>query len=200
MDRIARVISYIEGLHDFRVLPPEAPPTHIGAVLVDAALQAGLNYDNVVKPRVEAVEAIVGARTAKGFLELLAARGAESVLSWSPGRKPRLVVALTELLVTEGVDTVDDLRAWLQNSANISKLSSLHGVGPKTVDYLKSLAGLPSVAIDVHLERFLHAAGVSPADYHDGRSLIEGAADRMGIDRTALDYSIWYYMAHPSGV
>lgn len=199
MNHVDRVVSYLQTLEDFRVLPPAEPYSHIGAAIVDAVLQAGLNYDNVVRQRVDAVAAIGSARTTKGFLQLLEAQGVETVLSWRPGRKPRLVVSLAELLDREGVNTVLDLHAWLQRPENLPKLTALHGVGPKTVDYLKDLVGLPAVAIDVHLSRLLLAAGVPATDYHDARAIIEGAFDRMGVNRSALDYSIWRFMADARG-
>ena len=199
MSYIERLVSYLRALQDFKVLPAPEPYSHIGAAIVDAVLQAGLHYDNVVKPRVNTVAAIESARTASGFLRLLQAQGVEALLSWRPGRKPRLVISLTELLVGEGVETVSDLRVWLQEHESVLKLTALHGVGPKTVDYLKGLVGLPSVAMDSHLFRLLHAAGVPSTDYHEARTVIEGAADSMGIDRSALDYSIWRFMANGRG-
>ena len=194
MNHVERVVSYLRSLEGFRVLPRSEPYSHIGAAIVDAVLQAGINYDNVVRKRVDAVAAIESARTTKGFCQLLEAQGAETLLSWRPGRKPRLVGSLAELFDREGVNTVLDLRAWLQTPENLPKLTALHGVGPKTVDYLKGLVGLPAVAIDTKLSQLLRAAGVPPADYHEARAIIEEAADQMGVDRNALDYSIWRFM------
>lgn len=200
MDHIDRLVTHLKGLKGFEVLPPFEPYTHIGAAIVDGVLQAGLNYETVVRQRVDAVAAIESARTTTGFLALLTTRGADAVLSWRPGRKPRLVVALAELLKHERVETVPELRIWLQHPDSPQKLTGLHGVGPKTVDYLKGLVGLPAVAIDIHLSRLLLAAGVPPTTYHSARAIIEGAADRMGIDRGALDNSIWQFMARGGAV
>jgi hypothetical protein len=200
MDHIDRVVAHLKGLRGFEVLPPFEPYTHFGAVIVDGVLQAGLNYDTVVRKRVDAVAAIESACTTKGFLALLRSRGAEAVLSWQPGRKPRLVVALAELLEREHVETVSDFRSWLQRPDSPQKLTALHGVGPKTVDYLKGLVGLPAVAIDIHLSRLLLAAGVPSTSYHSARAILEGAADKMGVDRGALDNSIWQFMARGGAV
>jgi hypothetical protein len=49
----------------------------------------------------------------------------------------------------------------------------------------------------IHLLTVL-AAGVPAGSYHDARTIFE-AADRMAINRSALDYSIWRFMAGARG-
>jgi hypothetical protein len=106
----------------FQVLPVE-PYTHIGAVIVDAVQQAGLNYDNVVRKRVGAV-APPGAPSDSSSCWRPRAPGG---LSWSPGRKPRLVVGLAEYR-SRGRHRLRPTRpAW--RPENLPKLTALHGVG-----------------------------------------------------------------------
>jgi endonuclease III len=196
MDDIDRVIAHLKELGVVPPLASSEPYNHMGAVIVDAVLQAGLNYKNVVEKRVTAVAAIEAARTTEGFAQLLASRGVETLLSgWRPGRKTRLVQSLTDLLIREDVNTVAEFMDWLQRPDNLSKLSALHGIGPKTVDYLKDLVGIPSVAVDKHLDTFLTNAGIARRSYLEARTLIEGVADRMGVDRSALDHSVWKFMS-----
>jgi 3-methyladenine DNA glycosylase/8-oxoguanine DNA glycosylase len=206
MDVIARVVDYLKSIG--LEIEAQEPYTHVGAVIVDSALQAGVNYQYVVKPRVVAVAAIEAARATSGFVQILAKQSPEELLSWRSSRKTDLIRMLTQLLVAEGVETTTDLAGWLNHPDTGTKLMKLRGVGPKTVDYMKSLVGCPSVAIDVHLKRFLERAGVPQATYQDARTVLEHAADRMGVSRSALDYSIWKYMStqkspnralHPTG-
>ena len=51
-----------------------------------------------------------------------------------------------------------DLRDWLTRSDSVAKLRGINGVGPKTIDYFKILAGLPAVEVDRRLEKFLNMA------------------------------------------
>lgn len=70
------------------------------------------------------------------------------------------VVSVTQFFIKEGVEAQDDLRAWLSEDTNISKLQTLRGIGPKTADYFKILAGISTTAMDRHLFAFLAEAGL----------------------------------------
>jgi hypothetical protein len=196
MDEVDRLIKYLQSLPNFRKLDPSPPVDHVGAIITDAVLQAGMNYERVVRKRVDAVKAIEAAATTRGFLAELRRRGPANVLAWQGGRKPQCALSLAELLHREGVDSVDDLRSWLQRAGSFSKLRTIAGIGPKTVDYLKILVGLPAVAVDVHLSKLLAAADVPLGSYETQRSILEGAADRLGMNRSAFDYSVWKVMAN----
>lgn len=199
-DSVDRFVVYLKALRDFQMLPPAAAYDHMGAVIVDAVLQAGMNYQRVVEPRVKAIRADhPEARTATGFLELLRRVGPEQLLSWRNKRKMTLVLRMTELLAQDHVDTVDDLKLWLSHPENLKRLRDLSGVGDKTVDYIQALVGIPAVAIDVHLSRLLAQAGIRATGYGSARAIIEQAADRMGVNRTVLDYSLWKFMSERRG-
>jgi hypothetical protein len=62
------------------------------------------------------------------------------------------------------------------------------------VNYLKQLAGLPVVAIDIRLRRFLELAGLGKLTDERAQDIIDRTADLMGWDRAHLDHSIWRYM------
>jgi endonuclease III len=57
------------------------------------------------------------------------------------------------------------------------------------------LCGIQSVAVDVHMNRFVVLAGITPGSYAKVKSVVQGAAELMGVAYTTLDYSIWRFMA-----
>jgi hypothetical protein len=67
------------------------------------------------------------------------------------------------------------------------------------VYYLRILVGIPAVAVDVHVMRFLRFAGIKAVSYQEACRLVSAAADRMGIDRAVLDDSIWKFMNERRG-
>jgi hypothetical protein len=194
VDAVGVIAAYIQTLPDFSIERLPEPSNHIGATITDAVLQAGINFDAVVRPRIAEVRRHPEARTTSGFLGLLRDRGVEAVLRWKRSRKTETVLDVLQLLKTEGVDTAEALEAWLEESQNGSKLREVKGVGPKTLEYLKILVGIPTVAPDRHLLEFLRRAGVV-ADFKEARSLLVSVSKRSQIDPAQLDYSIWKYMS-----
>lgn len=197
---VGLVVSHVKRTPNFRILSDLGDPySHMGALLADAVLQSGINYPNVVEPRMAAIlHRYPDQKTTSGFLDILTAEGAPATLSWSPGRKPETLLKLVQLMASELVETVDDLRCWLQDPQNLDKLLAVSGVGPKTVDYIKGLAGIPTIAVDVHLKRFLAEAGVNAAtyeNYKEAKKVLEETADCLKVDRALLDHSIWKYMS-----
>ena len=63
MNQAQQLAHYIASLLDFEIIEdPAAGGDHVGAVLVEAALQGGIRYETVVRPRVEALLAPTPAR------------------------------------------------------------------------------------------------------------------------------------------
>jgi hypothetical protein len=205
VNQAQQLAHYIASLLDFEIIEdPAAGGDHMGAVLAEAALQGGIRYETVVRPRVEALlAAYPGAKTTSEFQRILMIEGAAALLKWRPDRKIETLVDLTRFFVAEGVETVDELRDWLLAAENIPRLRGIKGIGPKTADYLKSLAGISTSMVDVHIYRFLALAGVEVKGYDDAQEVIRATAvllnTRAGssrsIDERTLDYSIWTYMA-----
>lgn len=170
---------------------------HVGAVITDAVLQAGMRY-KTVKQRVDGlIKQWPDANTLAGFRRRIQSEGLSGVLDWR-GKKLYTIAALTERLSSEVVDghtldTVADLRAWLTDPKNPPSLRSIKGVGAKTENYLLSVSGLSAVAIDVHLRSFAREAGVRERRYLELRRLYEATAQCMGIDAGALDHAVWEY-------
>ena len=178
------------------------PYNHMGATITDAVLQAGLRYKTVVLPKVKHVmEAFPEAATTSGFLAVLRERGGEAVVHWTHPEKLDRMKAVAELFIADGVETEGDLRLWLcgdgaECRANVSKVTAVRGIGPKTIDYFKILCGEENTAaVDVHLMRFLELAGAHVSDYEQAREVIAGAAAELGVSAARLDHSIWTYMS-----
>jgi 3-methyladenine DNA glycosylase/8-oxoguanine DNA glycosylase len=193
--RALQLVEHVRSLPDMSFAAGDAHThEHIGATITEAVLQAGLSYETVVRPRVERLRASYPeARTTSQFRDLLQRIQLDQFLRFS-GSKPKLIEALTELLLQHGVETEVALRDWIQDPEHQVALKEIHGIGDKTVDYLKMLCGLSTAAIDVHLQRFLREAGVHVAGYADAQRVVHEAADVMGVDRGAFDRGIWKYM------
>ena len=177
------------------------PLHHVGAILADAALQAGLNYRTVVKVRIDRiVRDFPEAATLSGMFEAVASIGVAEFLRWHHHTKVSRFVYLAELLRNESVDDFHQLRTWLQNPTCREKLRAIHGVGPKTVDYLCGLVGLDFIAVDRHIRSFASDAGVTEGDYDFLQIVISYAADLLGVSRRHFDASIWTYVStHKAG-
>lgn len=168
------------------------PWEHVGAIVTDSILQAGMNYVSVVYPRVLRVRSHVAAQTTSGFLCTIREVGVERFLSWR-GRRPQWVTALAEFLLCEGLETSSDLRCWAGDRANKARLLALDGIGQKTVDYFARLCGQDGVAVDRHIRRFVRRSGVHRHSYEDVRQVVEWAADLLEVRRSELDAAIWRF-------
>lgn len=173
------------------------PLCHVGAILADAALQAGLNYRTVVKVRIDRiVRDFPEAATLSGMFNAIASVGVVDFLRWHHHTKVSRFIYLAELLRSESIDDFHQLRTWLQKPAAREKLRSIHGVGPKTVDYLCGLVGLDFIAVDRHIRTFASDAGVTAADYDFLQTVVSYAADLLGVPRRHFDASIWTYVSN----
>lgn len=169
---------------------------HIGAVLADAVLQAGLNYTHVVKPRViSLMRRFPSACTTSVLVDLIGQYGATTLLNWKHPEKLQRFRELTNFFYVEAVETTTDLRSWLEILENKERLRFLRGVGPKTVDYIQSLVGLPAVAVDRHIRSFAELAGLDQLHYSHVKAAMESAADRLKCGRLELDVAVWNFMS-----
>lgn len=192
-----RIVAAIRYLIDLTELPSsEAAYHHMGALIVDASLQAGLSYSTVVAPRVDRVlTAWPSADTTSRFLDCCLRWGLVDVLQWTHPEKLQRALRLTMLLRSARVETVQDLAQWAPSAEGRRALLGTSGIGPKTADYIAGLAGAPSVAIDRHLVNFAREAGVSALEYEALADLYRSAACELGVALSALDRAIWAAMA-----
>lgn len=191
-DGASQLVSFLKKKPSFTIqIPDYGGYDHMGATLSEAILQQGLNYDAQVKPRVNQIRGIPSARTTRGFLE--GGRIPEQV---GYGFKGRAVESLARFFAHHGVDTEADLRAWLQDNQHVHLLLVQHRIGPKTVDYLKNLVGIPEVAVDSWIRKTAIEAGVpATASYAELKEIIERTAETLGVSANVLDYSIWAWSA-----
>ncbi len=173
---------------------------HMGAVICDAVLQQARHYRRWVQPRVKELQtAWPDAHTVTRFRARAAEGELGALLRTANRRKLAAIAAITDLLAASGVETRDELRSWLKKDTSRSALLAVHGVGPKTVDYLGSLVGGSQVAVDIHLRAFARQAGVGAATYHGLRRVYEEVADRLGHDRGGLEHAVWNHMSVNGG-
>jgi hypothetical protein len=179
------------GVHRFPI-SSSRPSGHIGAVLADAILQAGVNYGTVVKPRVERIH-LKFPETAilSGVASVIDREGAEFFLSWKHPTKVTRFVNLAGVLSVNGIETTGELRELLRISETRQALLSLKGIGPKTYDYMCGLVGIDCIAVDRHIVRFAADAGVSFTDNEHLKTVVSFAADLLGVRRRDFDAWIW---------
>lgn len=106
------------------------------------------------------------------------------------------LTSILHLLQSENVENEAELQTWLTKDTNLRKLLAINGVGPKTVDYLKIMVGLQSIAIDRRLLKFFDMAGIAinPGDYNTPRDILKDAASFLSVSQADLDHSIWRYV------
>ena len=196
-DKARQLAQYLRSLDGFVIVDNiDGGYNHMGATIADAILQAGIKYETVVRPRVRRVLGVYpSAVTTSAFWNLLEEIGPKTVLSWQDDEKPNRVVALTAFLRDEGIETEGELRAWLATEEHRTRLLSVRGVGPKTVDYIGILVGIQTVAVDTHVRALLNAAEIQISSYDEAREILNLTADNMSIARATLDHSIWLFMS-----
>jgi len=192
--RLARkVADYAEalGAAEF-VPPPPTEPNHIGAVLADCILQAGVNYRTVVRIRIERIlELYPEAATLSGTLQFVYQESVSEFLMWKHPEKIGRFVRLVTLLYQHRVEDTGYLRTWLADKRCREILLEVPGIGEKTVDYLCLLVGMNFIAVDRHVRTFTQNAGVNAADYEEVKQIVSYAADLLSIPRRDFDRWIW---------
>jgi endonuclease III len=192
-----RLVQYIQSLTHFVYHNVDPPYGHIGATIADAVLQANNKYDTNVTPRIQRIlKQWPNARTVTAVLELLRSIPAVTFLNWKGRDRADRFTSILHLLQSENVESEADLQTWLTKDANLQKLLAINGVGPKTVDYLKIMVGLQSIAIDRRLLKFFGMAGIAinSGDYDTARDILKGAASLLSVSQADLDHSIWKYV------
>ncbi|WP_084697142.1 hypothetical protein [Paracoccus sp. S4493] len=173
----------------------ESRPTydHMGALLADSVLQAGLNYRSVVQPRVAAILANYPEYKYTSHLCGIIESGKSSAfLNWTHDEKVSRFEALILFLRSKEIESSYDLKDYLEHKGNsASELQSVRGVGPKTVDYLSCLVGLDSIAVDRHVRKFAKRVGVMEDDYNFLKAVFCYAADLLLVSRREFDAWIW---------
>lgn len=180
---------------------PRATCDHMGAVLADSVLQAGLNYTTVVRPRVLAILRTHPARrTISSLISLIRDGKTGTFLNWRHHEKVSRFEALVIFLKDWGIEDVQDLRASLASDEFCDAVQTVNGIGPKTVDYMACLVGVDSIAVDRHVRTFAKTVGVENDDYHFLRRSFCCAADLLSLPRREFDAWLWRRAAAPAQV
>jgi hypothetical protein len=197
-----QIANYAESLGIKNMQPRvRAAFSHLGAALADAILQAGLNYRNVVKGRVERIiELYPETATLVGTVAIVRGGIVSEFLMWNHPVKINRFINLVMTLEDHGIQNTSKLQEWLQQTECRNTLLQITGIGPKTVDYLSALVGVDCIAIDRHVRLFASKAGVQIADYDKLKILISYAADLLEISRRDFDSWIWNLISSKSVV
>jgi len=192
----------VQQLADFIVskrfdpVTQKTPYYHMGATITDAVLQAGLNYNYVVYPRVlKILKEYPNFTSTCDFIILMQTIPLSEIINWNNKRKLELIEQLCWFFYKNGVENENQLAKWLDNEFNVKELLKINGVGPKTIDYLKMLSGLQAIAIDRHLFEFLRLAGIFIDTYEEASELYQKTARYLSISNYELDKKIWLYMS-----
>lgn len=180
---------------------PRATCEHLGAVLADSVLQAGLNYTTVVLPRVLAIlNAHPNRHTISSLVSLIRDGETGAFLNWRHHEKVSRFEALVVFLQRRGVEDVQDLRAGLTSDEFCDDIQTVSGIGPKTVDYMACLVGIDSIAVDRHVRTFAKTVGIENDDYHFLRKSFCCAADLLSLPRREFDAWLWRRAVAPAQV
>ncbi len=165
-------------------------------MLADCSLQAGLNYRTVVWPRVQRIQINYPlAAKLSGVKAIVEDGQTADFLAWKHPEKLSRFAGLVALLDSDAVETISDVREWLKRARSRDRLLSVHGIGPKTYDYMCCMVGIDRIAVDRHVKSFASDAGVGVNDYEDLQAVVSYAADLLGLPRRDFDAWIWQLQA-----
>lgn len=192
-----KLINYIKFTkQDFEPVTQRTPYFHMGATIVDAILQAGLNYNNVVYPRVlNLLTKYEDYKTTCDFLVLMQVIPLPQLINWRNELKLSRIKELSYFFYENNIEDENKLAKWLNSAKNIDKLYCINGIGPKTIDYLKMLSGNQAIAVDRHLFKYLELAGIIVKTYNEANSIFSMAAELLNLSKYELDRKIWLYMS-----
>lgn len=180
-----------QGLAEAR-LSKRTVCSHMGAVLADTALQAGLRYSTVVRPRVTSIlNQHPQADTISALIGIINAGETGAFLQWSHHQKIARFERIVAFLDDEGVQDVKDLKQQYRTDGFGVAFQKVNGVGPKTVDYLACLIGIESIAVDRHIRTFAKRVGVEADDYGFLKHVFCYAADLLSVSRREFDGWVW---------
>ena len=193
--RYAEILANFIRRKDFAPVAQRTPYYHMGATIIDSILQAGLNYHYVVYPRVlKLLTKYPDYKTTCDFIILMQVVPLTELIAWKNPKKLQRIKDLTWFLYNNGIENEDQLVKWLDAENNVNRLRGGDGIGPKTIDYLKILAGDQAIAIDRHLFAFLELAGIPLCSYQEASLIYGKAAELLDIGQYELDKKVWMYM------
>jgi len=174
---------------------------HIGAVLADSILQAGLNYSSVVLPRIDNILRVFPEMDRiSRLVKVVSSKQTGTFLNWRHPEKISRFEGLVVFLHKNRVDGVFELRNQLTCDDFCAELLRLHGIGPKTIDYMSCLVGIDSIAVDRHVRAFAKRVGVERGNYQFLKDVFCCAADLLSLARREFDAWIWHRESEKTSV
>lgn len=197
IDNVRKLLDYIyQNENKFDPVTQRTPYYHMGATITDAILQAGLNYNHVVYPRVvKLLTKYIDFKTTCDFIILFQTIPLKELINWKDDQKINRIIHLTWFLYENKIENENDLSIWLSEKKHLQILSEINGIGPKTIDYLKMLSGKQAIPIDRHLFKFLELAGIVVKTYKEANSIYCKVAEMLNIQQFELDKKVWNYMS-----
>lgn len=165
---------------------------HFGALIADAVLQSGLNYRTVVYPRVQRIlKEFPEINTLAGVKDIIGTGNLNDFLMWKHPTKLQRFYRITRYFDQCHVETTKLLRDRMTDIEFQGGLLNIHGIGPKTVDYISCISGVETIAVDRHILKFADEAGVKVYDYESAQEVFSFAADLLDISRRSFDSWVW---------
>ena len=198
---INKLILFIEKKQDFTIISSNSCfyNHHLGAVLTDIVLQAGLNYNTVVLPRVLRVYMKFSeSYNLDNLISTINNIGLERLLNWKNHIKLKRFQFIVDYLIKNSIQTTSDLLLHLNIDSNVDSFLSIKGIGNKTLDYFFKLMHIETIAVDRHIVNFLNHADINFNNYQSAKKIVEFTADILNVSRRDIDYSIWNYMSSNS--
>jgi hypothetical protein len=194
--RVTALLSFL--LPAMEMCPPTgARYDHMGALLADVALQAGLNYTSVVLPRVQRVaQDYPHARRTTDVVDLLARVPANEILRWNGDDKLTRYRSLVQVCDLHRANTVEDLREFSSTSHGREAFLAIRGIGRKSFDYLRLLCGSVTFPMDRHFLRFLRIAGVDvhAYDYDASQEFLSIACRELKLQPEPVERGLWHLL------
>jgi len=102
-----KLVAFIRDLRGFGVVDYiDGNYGHMGATIIDAVLQAGVNYNSVVRPRVKCVrEAYPNCTTTSEFIRLIKREGCYKVFKWKGVKKLETVLTVAKFFKARNIET-----------------------------------------------------------------------------------------------
>lgn len=191
--------NYIKKLSNFPIYSIDCfQNKHLGEILANTILQAGLNYETVVKPRLKRIRNLYPEMfNISSCWHAIEKDGSKYILLWKHDEKPKRFEDLVRFFKDQKIDNVNELKEYLEKPNHHPDILKIKGIGKKTLDYLSMLVGVSfaGVAVDRHIKEFLNEAGICENNYDKIKIMIETTADALNIRRCELDHAIWKYQS-----
>ena len=207
-DDVRRMVNFLQGMNLDYGLGREHQYVNCpnGPVLIclDAVLQIHRKYEGVVKPRLAYFQRnwpdIFSLSDLKQLIELYGHEGFVKVWNYQYTERVQTLELLVDWFLDykreRGIDNdLEAIRHWARRPySQPLSANGVRGIGIKTTQYIRILAGVDTVAPDTHILDAVNDAfdafGVS-AGPETAIVLLEAAAREMGVSARKLDYAIW---------